>query len=237
MEKNKLEKLIAKYSLSGAIQSVNWQSNGNEVFVKGITGGSDVVAMITLSVPALPEGVYGVYDTSRLSSMLSVLGNNVSVSVNKQQDVPTTLVFNDSTAKVEYALSDPAAIPQVPDVNAIPTFDVVIDINEQFATGYLKATSALSEEPEFTVVSDGTNTHIVVGHSNNNTNKITLSVTTTQASSITPISFSSKLLKAMLSANKGVPGTMKINAKGIAHITFTEPDFVTSYYLVVKKEV
>lgn len=237
MEKNKLEKLIAKYSLGGAIQSVNWQSNGDEVFVKGITGGSDVVAMITLSVPALPEGAYGVYDTSRLSSMLSVLGNNVSVSVNKQQDTPTTLVFNDSTAKVEYALSDSAAIPQVPDVNAIPHFDVVIDINEQFATGYLKATSALSEEPEFTVVSDGTNTQIVVGYSNNNTNKITLNVTTSEAAAISPISFSSKLLKAMLSANKGVPGTMKINSKGIAHITFNEPDFVTSYYLVVKKEV
>jgi hypothetical protein len=237
MEKGKLERFISKYYLGGAVPSVIWQSNGNEVYVKGITDSKDAMVMITLSEPVVPEGKYGVYDTSKLSSMLNVLGSDVTAEVKQFDGKNTGITFSDSNETiVDYALADESAIPGAPEVKQIPAFDVVIELDQQFIASYLRATSALSEVTEFTVVSDGSKTQVVVGHSSNNTNKITINARTTEAQKISPIKFSAKLFKEILSANKNNSGVMKITSKGISHISFIENGFVTNYYLIVKQE-
>lgn len=232
MEKSKLEKFITKYYLGGSIKNVNWQSNGSELYVKCVTDDNNVMATVTLSETVLPKGTYGVYDTSVLSSMLAVVGDNVDIKTKEVNDKVTSFTLSDTNATAEYVLADPSAIAAVPDLKPLPNCEVTIDLDQQFVTAFMKAKSALGDEQNFTVVSDGKKTQVIVGYSDNNTNRITLNVKTSEAEKLPPINFSARIFKEILSANKGLPGALKVSSKGIAHVSFQDQGYVTNYYLI-----
>jgi len=237
IEKSKLERFISKYYLGGAIPSVNWESNGTELSVGGVTQGRDLVVLVTFDEKCLPEGKYGVFDTAKLSSMLNVLGSEIKVQPTEFNDkfVSLTLIDATTNTRVDYALADESTIPRKAEVKSIAAFDVVIELDQQFITSYLRASSALSEVEHFTIMANDTSASVVIGHSTANTNKITLTPKTNTTSQISPINFSAKLFREILSANKNSTGIMKITTKGIAHISFNESGFDTNYYLVVSQ--
>jgi hypothetical protein len=232
MEKSKLERFISKYYLGGSIKNAKWQSNGNELSVSCTTDDKNVLAMIAMKEDVLPKGTYGVFDTSMLSSMLSVMGDSLDVVTRETNGKVTALTLSDSNATAEYVLADPSAISGTPELKNLPNFEISIDLDQQFVTSFLRAKSALGEEREFTVVSDGKKTQVIIGYSNNNTHRITLNVTATEAVALSHTNFSASLLKEILVANKGMSGVMKISTKGIAHVSFQEQGYTTNYYLI-----
>ena len=233
MEKLKLEKFISKYNLGGSCESVLWKSDGTDITVKCISDDKNVLGIITVKDAKLDEGDYGIFDTKQLSSMLSVLGDGITITTKKKNDKVSAIHLTDSNAKVDYVLADTAVIPAAPELKQLPSFDVEIKLDQKVMNTFLKAKGALSDVETFTVISDGSTAQIILGYSDMNTNRITIDVETTKNANLSPTNFSARYLKEIIAANKeAASGVLKVSSKGLAYVKFGVTDYSTDYYLV-----
>ena len=82
MNKSQLTNFINKYTLGGEIKSTKWVSNGDSLATRFISGDKSVVGKVVLSkFKHLEPCELGVYNTGQLSYLLSVLGDDVDVSL------------------------------------------------------------------------------------------------------------------------------------------------------------
>ena len=176
---------------------------------------------------------FGVYDTTKLTKMLSVLGNDVDFSINDIDGKPVSLKFKDKSTSVNYMLADLSVIPNVPDLKQLPDFNVEIKLDSSFISTFIKAKGALQDENNFTFTCKEGKGQIVLGYSNINTNRINIDVDCTCAADVDAVSFSATYLKEILVANKeATDATLKISSQGLAHIHFNIDNYESNYYLV-----
>lgn len=235
MEKSKIERFISKYNLGGACESVTFKSEGNTLSVRTISDDKNVLAEVSVDNIKFPEGEFGVYETKKLRSILSVLDENLTLKTVKSSGKATGIDISDGSTKATFVLADQSVIPAVPDVRKIPPADITIPLDEKFVSTFIKAKNALSEVETFAVMSEGEDTtaSVVIGHSTLNTNRIYITATTDVAKKIDPISFSANYLREVLTANKDAKnGTLKISSKGLAVASFEVDGFTSTYYLV-----
>ena len=115
-----------------------------------------------------------------------------------------SLKVSDSHSTINYMLSDVSVINKPPQLKQIPEFHLEIDVTPQFISKFITGKGALSDTDNFTVITDGTDTKLVIGHSSVNTNRVTIPVTTTKSSSIENVSFNVNIFKEVLIRTKNV---------------------------------
>ncbi len=69
MEKSKLEKFITKYNLGGSCEEVIFNSDGNMLSVRVISGDKNVVGEVSLKNIKFPEGEFAVHETKKLRAI------------------------------------------------------------------------------------------------------------------------------------------------------------------------
>ena len=237
MEKQSLNRFVSKYNLAGLVESVKWESSEGSLTTSFISDDKSVLGSVTMKEFDSSDASFGVYDTTKLTKMLSVLGNDVDFSINDIDGKPVSLKFKDGSTSVNYMLADLSVIPNVPDLKQLPEFDTEIKLDSNFITKFIKAKGALADENNFTFTcKDGKNGsgQIILGYSNINTNRINIDVDCTcSKDSVEPISFSANFLKEILVANKeATDATLKISSQGLAHISFSIDNYESNYYLV-----
>lgn len=235
MEKSKFEKFINKYNLGGSCESVLLKSDGNTLSVRSIADDKNVLTEVVANRIGFPQGEFGIYDTKKLRSILSVLEEQLTVNTQGTGDKLTGLNIDDGSTKTTFVLADQAVIPTVPDIKKIPSMDVTITLDAKFVNTFIKAKGALAEVENFTVTSDGeTNTAtVILGYANTNTNRIMITANTSEAVKLDPISFNANYLREILSANKEVTdGTLEVSSKGLARASFEFDGTKSTYYLV-----
>jgi hypothetical protein len=117
----------------------------------------------------------------------------------------------------------------------LPIIDFTILLDDKFVNTFVKAKSALNDVETFTVMSSGDEkmAEVVIGHSANNTNRISISVATDVAVKLAPISFSANYLREIFTANKEISnGTLQISSKGLSVAKFDANGYTSTYYLV-----
>ncbi len=135
-------------------------------------------------------------------------------------------------------LSDVSVINKPPQLKQIPEFHLEIDVTPQFISKFIAGKGALSDTDNFTVLTDGTDTKLVIGHSSVNTNRVTIPVTTTKSSDIENVSFNANIFKEVLSANKECESAkFEVSGDGLSRISFKVDDYVSTYYLVPVQDV
>jgi hypothetical protein len=235
MEKSKLEKFIGKYNLGGSCESVTLKSDGDNLSVRTISADKNVLVEIAAEKINFPEGEFGVYDTKKLRSILGVLDENIVVNPSTANGKTTGLNLSDNSTKATFVLADATVIPAVPELKKLPIIDFTILLDDKFVNTFVKAKSALNDVETFTVMSSGNEkmAEVVIGHSTNNTNRISISVATDVAVKLAPISFSANYLREILTANKEVSnGTLQISSKGLSVVKFDSNGYASTYYLV-----
>lgn len=238
MEKSMLERFISKYNLGGSCESVIFNSDGTTLSVKAISDDKNVLGHVSLETAKFPEGNFGVYETKKLRSILSVLNDALTIKANVNSGKTTGLNITDGDTKVTFVLADTSVIPAVPDLKKLPPMEFAITLDEKFINTFIKAKSALSEVETFAVMSDGAgkSATIVVGYSNQNTNRISITATTDAAAKLEPINFSANYLKEILAANKEAKnGKLEVSSKGLSRATFEVDGISSTYYLVQQK--
>ena len=228
MNKGKFDGFVNRYNLGGEIESVMVKSDDKNLSVRMISDDKTLLGDVTVVGGDFPNGLFGIYTTSQLKGLLSVLGESITVD-----EVTGALKFYDKKVKVQYMLAAPSVIPAVPDLKALPPFDVEVTLNDDFINKFIKSKGALSDADTFTFTSKAGKSEIVLGYSSINSNRISIDVTTNATEDIEPIAFSAKYLKAILMANKGSKSSsLKIASKGLAALAFVDGDYTANYYLV-----
>ena len=133
-------------------------------------------------------------------------------------------------------LTDTSVINEPPTLKSIPEFELSIDVTPQFINKFIAGKGALGETDNFTIINDGGNVKVVIGHSSVNTNRVTIPVNTTKVSDIDNVSFNANIFKEVLSANKECSkAELQISTSGLAHVEFKVDDFVAKYWLVAQQ--
>ena len=233
MEKQSLNGFVSKYNLAGLVESVKWESKEGSLTTSFISDDKSVLGNVTMKEFDSSDASFGVYDTSKLTKMLSVLGNDVDFSINDIDGKPVSLKFKDGSTNVNYMLADLSVIPNVPDLKQLPPFNVEIKLDSNFISKFIKAKNALADENNITFTCKCGDGQIILGYSNINTNRINIDVDCTCEDDVEPISFSATYLKEILVANKeATDATLKISSQGLAHISFEVDNYESNYYLV-----
>ena len=233
MEKQSLNRFVSKYNLAGLVESVKWESKDGSLSTNFISDDKSVLGTVSMTEFEGNNSEFGVYDTTKLTKMLSVLGNDVDFSISDIDGKSVSLKFKDKSTSVNYMLADLSVIPNVPDLKQLPDFNVEIKLDTAFISTFIKAKGALQDENNFTFTCKNNNGSIILGHSNINTNRINIDVDCTCESDVKPISFSATYLKEILVANKeATDATLKISSQGLAHISFSIDNYEANYYLV-----
>jgi hypothetical protein len=231
MKKSKLDGFINRYNLGGEIESVMIKSMGDNLSVKVISDDKTLLGSISTGESDFPQGEFGVYTTSQLKGLLSVLDDSITI-----EETTGALKFSDKSTKMQYMLAAPSVIPSVPELKALPPFDAEITLDDDFVNKFIKSKGALSGADTFTFLYKDGKGQIVLGYSSINSNRISLSVNCKCDGDISPIGFSAKYLKEILTSNKGsTSSSLKISSKGLAHLVFSSDEYSAEYYLVEVK--
>ena len=233
MEKQKLNRFVQKYNLAGLVESVKWESKDGSLSTSFISDDKSVLGNVTMTEFEGSNATLGVYDTTKLVKMVSVLGDAVDFTISDIDGKAVSLKFKDKSTSVNYMLADLSVIPNVPDLKQLPNFDIKIKLDSTFINTFIKAKGALADENNFTFVSKNGKSEIILGHSNINTNRISIDVDAEVGGDVSPISFSATYLKEILVANKEASdATLNISTQGLSHIHFEIDQYTSDYYLV-----
>ena len=233
MEKQQLNRFVSKYNLAGLVESVKWESKDGSLNTSFISDDKSVLGSVSMKEFDGSNATFGIYDTTKLTKMLSVLDNDIQFSLQDIDGKPVSIKVKDSSGMAMYMLADLSVIPNVPDLKQLPEFNVEIKLDTTFINKFIKAKGALADENNFTFLCKDGKGQIVLGHSNINTNRISIDVDCNCDGDIQPISFSATYLKEILVANReATDATLKISSQGLAHIHFEIDNYESNYYLV-----
>ena len=200
MNKTRLIRFISKYYLNGTVNSVILDSKSDKLTTRFISGDKTLLGELSMDKSQIEECEVGVYNTEQLTKLLSVLDDDINVSVVKSENKSIALKVSDSNSSVNYMLSDVSVINKPPQLKDVPEFQLKINVTPQFINKFISGKGALSDTDNFTVVTDDNGTKLVIGYSSVNTNRVTIPVTTTESSNIENISFNANVFKEVLSA-------------------------------------
>ena len=231
MEKTELLSFISKYSLGGNVESVAWELKDNSITTNFVSSDKTLKGTVTMNSAAIDSSLpeIGIYTTSQLVRMVSILDSDISVSVNN-----TSMQVNDKYTNFSFVLADLDVIPKSPKLKMTPTFTSTIKITDDFINKFVKSYGALPENDFFTIECDAISKKLTFGYSTTNSNRISFNIDV-DTEDIQPIHFSSGLMREILVANKGTHGTLEISPVGLGRIKFNTAANNAEYYLVSKQ--
>ena len=240
MNKKRLNRFISKYYLNGTVNSVvlNSKSNSQQLSARFVSGDKSLLGELVMDKWSFEDSDIGIYNTEQLVKLMSVVDEDINLSLTKSGEKSIALKISDSSSSVNYMLTDTSVINEPPTLKSIPEFELNIDVTPQFINKFIAGKGALGETDNFTVITDGSNVKVVIGHSSVNTNRVTIPVTTTKVGDIDNVSFNANIFKEVLSANKECESaTLEVSSEGLSRITFKIDDYTSTYHLVAVQDV
>ena len=238
---NKLDLVanIERYYLNGTVESVKWNIANNKLNIEFVSPNQDLVGHVECDVE-LEDGTIGIFNTSGLLKMLSILDMDILINVEKQHKVPTKLQIEDSNFSLQYSLADPFIIQTTPEISE-PEYDITFEVNSEFIMRFAKAKGALgANAKEIFRVSTSKNDEgnkqvkIILGEPTSHSNKVEF---TTEASfnemHIGYLSFNSAYVKEILNASKDdlVEAKGYISTQGLLKLELITETGKAIYYL------
>lgn len=237
MNKKILEQFINKYNLSGMVEAVKWRSDTTGLHTNFISPEKSVIGFLSTPQIVLSsvDKDFNIADTVSLRKMLAPLSETVDVKVTYANDKPFSLIMSDGFVKSTLILSSPGAVPVPVPMQGLRD-DLVLEFAPLFITTYMKACSAVQDSDTVTFVSDGTTAQAILGYDPDaESSNIAINLTVIKASTIAPITFPSRPLREVLSANSEMSkGRITVDARGIAHVVCDLSAFTAEYYLTRK---
>ena len=239
MEKSKLNKFIQKYNLGGNVNSVKWTANTNKLTTSFVTPDKSLLGTVVVDGVQFEDADIGVYQTDQLQKLLSVLGEDISLSLTRVGDRTTSLKVKNGSVSIDYVLSDLSVISDPPALKRLPEFQTKVKLDSNFIDTFIKGKGALADVDMFTFVNDKEgNLSAVIGYSSTNTNRVNIPVETTINGLTEPVTFNANLFKEMLVANKECKSAvLEVSNEGLAKVNFKIDDYDSTYYIVAMSDV
>jgi len=233
-----LQSILNKYYL-GVNQSVKWVIKNNNLEIDFMSPTKDIIGKISCSDFKLEDSEIAIYDTKKLSNLLSICQGELLLELEKSHKIYTKLYISDASFNLTYALSDPLLMNKIATVN-IPEWVIEINLESEDITNLIKAKSALGETDNmlFTTTQnlDGEDIcEFVFGDEAGHNNKITYQISGNIKETNMKIPFNSEMFKSILQVNKDMEeGKMFVSSMGLMKLEF-KTDIVSSEYFMVRK--
>ena len=239
MQKTKINRFIQKYNLGGNVNSVKWKAGTDKLTTSFVTPDKSLLGTVEVNNVQFENADIGVYQTDQLQKLLSVLGDDVNLTLTKAGDKAVSLNVKNKSVSVNYVLSDLSVIQDPPALKRLPDFQTKIKLDSNFIDTFIKGKSALSDVDMFTFVNDKAGKlNAVIGYSSTNTNRVNIPVETTTNGLTDAVTFNANLFKEMLVANKDCKSAvLEVSNEGLAKVNFKIDDFDSTYYIVAMQDV
>ena len=240
INKLQLQSIISKYYLN-VNESVKWETKDNKLKIDFMSPTKDVIGSVKYNNFNLEDSALAIYDTKKLSSLISICNGDLLLELEKNHKTFTKLKISDLNFNLTYAISDPLLIGKVGTVN-IPEFVVELELTNENVENLIKAKSALSGIDNMLATTtkdlDGVDVcEFVFGDESGHNNKITYQISGNITDPNLKIPFNSDTFKTILHANKDMEsGTLKISTMGLMELKFQSENISSEYYIVRKAE-
>jgi|TARA_R110000764_G_scaffold79627_1_gene158506 hypothetical protein len=235
VNKSTLTSVISKYYLNGLNNQVKWRIKDNQLTV--YAGDNGRVCKVIHNNFNLQDAELGIFDTHKLSKLLSITNGELSISLEKIKAVYTKIHIADLNFDLTYSLADILILGKNTYYEDPEEFEMQMDLTREDISHLIKAKSALLDVNNMLITSttdmDGTNIcEIVFGDNTGFSNKITYQLRGNVSKGDIQIPFDSDVFKDILSANKDMEtGTLKISEVGMMKLNFTTEETESEYFI------
>jgi hypothetical protein len=236
INKNTLQSVVSKYYLGGMFSQVKWRIKDNTLTI--YAGEQGRAAKVYLKDFQFEDCELGIFDTHKLSKLLSITNGELLITAEKTHKVYTKLHIADSNFDLNYSLADIFVIPKATYYNEIEEPEVDIELEKENIDALIKAKTALSDQSNLLIRTtenlDGTLVcEFTFGDIDNFSNKVTYTLQGNITISDLELPFNSDILKDIFSNNKDMDnGRLKISADGMIQLNFYSEDIETEYFLL-----
>ena len=240
INKSILQSVISKYYLN-VCESVKWDIKDNVLTVNFMSPTADIIGKVQCNNFPLEDSDVAIYDTKKLSSLISICNGDLLLELEKQHKMISKLKISDLNFNLTYAVSDPLLVPKVGTVN-IPDFKVNLNLTSEDIDNLIKAKSALQGIDNMLITTttnlDGENVcEFVFGDEHGHNNKITYQIKGDIKEKDIKLPFNSDTFKTILQANKDMEGgKMYLSSMGLINLEFSSDEIFSKYFIVRKAE-
>jgi hypothetical protein len=235
-----LQSVINKYYL-GLNESVKWDIQNNLLEINFMTPTKDVIGNVSCENFQLEDSKLAIYDTKKLSNLISICNGDLLLELEKTNKVFTKLKISDMNFNLNYALSDPLLIDKVGTVN-VPDWVVELELTPEDIENIIKAKSALAQIDNMLVTTtqdlDGNDVvEFVFGDESGHNNKITYQIIGDIKEQNMKLPFNSDVLKTILQSNKDMEGgKLYLSTMGLMKLEFSNDGISSKYFMVRRAE-
>ena len=239
ISKNVLQSVISKYYLNGLNNQVKWRIKDKTLTV--YAGEKGRVCKVYLKDFSLEDGELGIFDTDKLSKLLSITSGELSISLEKIKSVFTKMHIADLNFDLTYSLADILILGKTTWYEDPDEWEIVLDLQPEDIDHLIKAKSALADVNNMLITTttdfDGVNVcEIIFGDNTGFSNKITYQIQGNITKSDIEIPFDSDIFKDILNSNKDMnSGTLKLSEQGMLKLNFYSEE-VNSEYFIARNE-
>jgi len=235
VNKSTLTSVISKYYLNGLNNQVKWRIKDNQLTV--YAGDNGRLCKVIHNNFNLEDSELGVFDTHKLSKLISITNGDLSISLEKIKAVYTKMHIADLNFDLTYSLADILILGKNTYYEDPEDFEIQIDLTREDIDHLIKAKSALADVNNMLITTttdmDGTNIcEIIFGDNTGFSNKITYQLRGNITKGDIQIPFDSDIFKDILSANKDMEsGTLKISEVGMLKANFSTEETESEYFI------
>lgn len=235
INKNLLTSTISKYYLNGLNNQVKWRIKDNMLTI--YAGDAGRVCKIELNNFPIEDSELGIFDTNKLSKLISITNGELMLSLEKLKSVYTKIHISDSNFDLTYSLADTLILGKNTYYNDPDEYEIQLDLTPEDIDHLIKAKNALSEVNSMliTTTTDFDSNNIcefIFGDNTGFSNKITYQLRGEINESDISVPFDSDIFKSILNSNKDMPiGKLQLSKKGMMKLTFNSDDIESVYYI------
>lgn len=240
IHKNKLTSAISKYYLNGLHNQVKWRIKDKQLTV--YAGESGRVCKVVLNNFPLEDGELGIFDTGKLSRLISITTGDLILSVDKIKSIFTKFHIKDSHFDLTYSLADVLILGKNTWYDEPEEYNVKLKLQPEDIDYLIKAKNALGEVENMLITTTSTVDGVPVcefifGDNTGFSNKITYQVNGGDIKDTDlEIPYNSNVFKDILNANKDQDScVLKISSRSTLKLDF-KSESIESEYFVARNE-
>lgn len=231
-----LQSFISKYYLGGLNNQAKWKIKDKVLTVRA--GTTQRACQVILEDFDFEDALLGIFDTHKLSKLISITNGELTFVSEKQHKIHTKLKIADLKYDLLFTLADVLIITKVPYYEDPGKWDVVLDLTPEIVLDLIKAKTALGEENKVLITSeenlDGDLIcNIIFGDETGFSNKISYPIMGEITKDNIKTPFDSDVFKDVLAANKDMDkGTLRLNSDGMLKLNFESENIKSEYYII-----
>ena len=240
ISKSQLTSVISKYYLNGLNNQVKWRIKDKQLTI--YAGEAGRVCKVVLNNFQIEDAEIGVFDTNKLSKLISITNGDLVLTLEKLKAIYTKLHIADENFDLTYSLADTLILGKNTYYNDPDEgYEVELDLSPEDIDHLIKAKNALSDVDNMIITTnidfDGNNIcEIIFGDNTGFSNKISYKMNGNIKDATISIPFNSDIFKDILNANKDQnQGFLKLSKSGILKFNFNS-DEIESEYFVARNE-